>query len=493
MVTCKTLDMLSVEVLGSYRSTKERISEHPAMTTWFILLLITGFSTTLLVAEYVKTLDIPILLLSRGDILFVIFFFFMGKTSSETIDVCLKNNRLKHLFTAPVKISKIRSTIFLKIFWYNLLLLAISVSLASSLIHIFKIDLNIDGYFFIHLYLLVTASVFIGYNISLLSRISNRLFRYISLVVYGQTIPLIWFILGGDFSYSTISFFLLFLIGLSFIIYQIPTRLFMDSWISESSRSISSNIHLKGENWFLKKCTSKTICSITEKEILDRWRRKETVASLGIVGVIGFGLVLLYYQLGPNPDLGLGLEEYFYPIFIGMSVFLAVSLQIVIPSLTLFSREGRRMWAIKVLPIMSIEVVYGKLVSMLIFSPVIIVLISLPLPILLGYTISQVLFILVSSITLIFLCSGIGIWASARFPNFDESVNGAPDVMTMYIVMMSCLITGGILILPALYVFTWNVFLGLLAIILSADITVLITIYLANNASSLFSKMELDM
>ncbi len=489
----KTFDMFSVEVLGSYRSMRERIYDHPMMTAWFILFLIAGFSTTLLVAEYVKTLDIPILLLTRGDILFVIFFFFMGKSSSETMDLGLKNNRLKHLFTAPVRINEIRNTVFMKIFWNNLLLLAISVSLATSLRWLLRIELYADRFFFLHMYLLVIAAVLIGYNLSILSRISNRLLKYVSLAIYGQNITFTWFILRGTYSSQTVSLALGGIIASSLIVYHITTDLFLDSWILESSRSVSSVTHLRGENWLLKRCTSKTICSITEKEILDRWRRRETAGTLGIVAVIGFGLVVLYHQLGPNPDLGFGLEEVFYPIFIGMSVFLAVILQLVIPSLTLFSREGRRMWAIKVLPIIPEDVIYGKLLSMLIFSPTIIVLIAIPLPILLGYPLSRIFFMIISSITLILISSGIGIWASARFPNFDESVNGSPDVMTMYIVMMSCLIIGALFIVPPLLILRSDAVLGLLMMILSADIALLFTSILSQLAASIFNAMQLDM
>ena len=493
MGSYNTQDMLSVEVLSSYRSMKERIAKHPVMTTWFILLLIIGFSATLLVSEYVISLEIEILLLSRADILFVIFFFFMGKASSETLDNVLKNKRLKHLFTSPVNVQRIRDTFFMKIIWYNLLLLAISVSLAGSLIHLLNIGLNIDGFFFLHLYLVVIAAVIIGFNIALLSRVANKIYRYIALFIYGQNITAIWYVLNNSNNFENASLMLFGIVLLSVLVYHTTTQLFLDSWVSESSRSVSSDVHIKGKNPILSKCTSKAVCSVTEKEILDRWRSKETKASVSIVAVIGIGLLFMFYQLGPDPDLGLGLEEFFYPIFIGMSVFLAVSLQIVIPSLTLFGREGKRLWAMKVLPIKPRDVVYGKLISMMVFSPMILISIALPLPIILGYPITHVLFILFSTAALIFVSSGIAIWAAARFPNFDESVNGAPDVMTMYIVMMSCLILGGMLVLPSLAVFMQDNILGLFLIVLSADMGALITIQLAKEASKLYDRIQLDM
>ncbi len=489
----KSLVMFSKEVLGSYRATSKRVFQHPIMTAWFIILLMVGFSTVLIMAEYVSTLEIDFLLIERGDILFVIFFFFMGKASSETMDGCYRNNRLKHLFTSPVKVSDIRNMVFLKILWYNLLLLAISVSLVTGLYHLLRIDLYIDGFFFLHLYLLVIAALLVGFNMATLSNINKKIPKYISMGIYAQSISLIWLITHGNHHYLFVSLFLVILITLSLLVYLSPSSVFMDAWIKSISGSKTYSTRSFRPMKFFRRCSKKPFCRIAEKEMLERWRRKETTAVLGIAAFISMGLVLLYYQLGPEPDLGLGLEEYFYPIFIGMSVFLAVSLQILIPSLTLFSREGRRMWAIKTLPVASEDVVYGKLLSLLIFTPIIPVFIVTPLMVLLDYPFAYLLFVLISSVILIFLSSGIGIWAAARFPNFDDSVDGAPDVMTMYIVLMMCLIISSLFVVIPFFFLTTDHVLGVLFVILSADIAALSTFLLCSRATQLYESMQLDM
>ncbi len=493
MGTGKTLHMLSKDVIGSYRHTSKRIFRHPIMTAWFMVLLIVGFSTVLVMAEYVSTLDIEFLLIKRGDILFVIFFFFMGKASSETMDSCYRNNSLKHLFSSPVKVSEIRNMVFLKILWYNLLLLAISVSLMAGLYHILNIDLYIDGYFFLHIYLVVIAALLVGFNIATLSNINNKILKYMSIGIYGQNISLVYLTTQGHVDHWVISLYLLCLIVLSFVVFLSPASMFTDAWIKSVSGSKTYSTRSFRPIKLFRRCSSKPFCRVAEKEMLERWRRKETTAVLGIVAIISVGLVILYHQLGPEPDLGLGIDEYFYPVFIGMSVFLVVSLQILIPSLTLFSRDGKRMWAIKILPVPSREIVYGKLLSLLIFTPVIPIFIVTPLMILLDYPFAHLIFVLISSVTLIFLSSGIGIWAAARFPNFDEGVDGAPDVMTMYIVLMMCLIIGSLFIVAPLLLLTKDSVLGVLFAILSADIAALSMFLLCKRATYIYDGMELDM
>ncbi len=489
----KSLIMFSKVVLGSYRTTSERILRHPVMTAWFIILLMVGFSAVLMVAEYVSTLEMEFLLIERGDILFVIFFFFMGKASSETMDGCYRNNSLKHLFTSPVKVSDIRGMFFLKILWYNLLLLAISVSLVAGLYHLLRVDFYIDGYFFLHLYLLVIAALLIGFNMVTLSNIQKKFPKYVSMGIYAQNILLIWLITHANTDYRLVSLFLVCMIVLSLLVYLSPSNMFLDAWINSISGSKTFTAKSFRPIKYFRRCSKKPFCRMAEKEMLERWRRKETTSVLGISAFISVGLVILYYQLGPEPDLGLGLEEYFYPIFIGMSVFLAVSLQIQIPALTLFGREGKRMWAIKTLPVASMDIVYGKLLSLLIFSPVIPIFIATPLMILLGYPLSYLVFVVFSSVILIFLSSGIGIWAAARFPNFDQGTDGAPDVMTMYIVLMMCLIIGAVFILIPLAFLVTDHVLGLLLVILSADMAALVMIMLCGRASRLYEDMQLDM
>lgn len=489
----RTLYLFSSEILRSYRVTCRRIIRHPIMTAWFFILLITGFSTVLFMAEYVSTLDLDFFFVDRGDILFVAFFFFMGKAASETQDGGYRNDSLKHYFTAPIRDNEIQNMIFLKVLWYNLLLLAISVFLTWVLLSVLSVELFIDGYFFLHLYLVVFLGVIVGFNSATIVNSFQGLMKVVALVIYAQNISLVLMITRSETDHLTTVVYLIFLSLLSFVLFFFLSPVFKDAWIKCTSSSKKYGSGYIQPIRLFRKCAKKPFCRIAEKEMLERWRRKETGSVLGIIVLISIGLVLLYRQLGPEPDLGLGLDEFFYPTFIGMGVFLAVSLQVLIPSLTLFSREGKRMWAIMTLPIEPEEIIKGKLLSLLIFTPLIPITIVLPLTILIGYPITYVLFTFFASITLIFIASGIGIWASARFPNFDESVDGAPDVMTMYIVLMVTLILGGIFVSLPITILLADSLLGLLSITIAMVIAGTFMAFMCWRATCIYQMMQLEM
>jgi len=209
--------------------------------------------------------------------------------------------------------------------------------------------------------------------------------------------------------------------------------------------------------------------------------------------MICMGLFVMYFRFGKYPDLGLDIDELLYPLLIGMALYLGVVIQIVLPSLTLFSREGRKMWAIKVLPLDSEDIIWGKVLAMLFFSWTIVILIALPLPLVLGYNLGLILFSVISAIVMVISFSGIGVWASVKFPNYDESNDGAPDIITMYSILMLCLIVSVLLFSFPVTIFQIDQFMGILALIFTADMSLLFLYILVKRTAIGYERIQIDM
>ncbi|MFO7791605.1 MAG: ABC transporter permease [Candidatus Saliniplasma sp.] len=487
------LGLFSYEIIQSYRATKEKIFEHPFMTIWFILLLFTGFGLILFLIEYASTLDELFIEPTRGDVLFSIFFFLFAKTSAETVDDTFRNKRLKFLVTSPVGSKKIIFSRLLKEVWYNLLLVAVSLAIVTSLVYIFGIQLPLDIYFIPHLYILALLAPISGFYMAMLSQLRDLKKKLLSLFLYGQTIPLVFYMVrtvDGTYEPFFVSFSI---ILVTFSLILIRSDLFFEAWTHGVTTDTGSSFRFHQAGDFLPKFIEEPIRRIAEKEILERWRRKESPGSIGVIALIGIGLFFMYFRFGRSPDLGLDVDDFLYPLLIGIALYLGVVIQIVLPSLTLFSREGRKMWAIKTLPLDSEDIIWAKVLAMLVFSWVVVLLIAIPLPVVLDYSPAVVLFSMISAVVMILSFSGVGVWASVKFPNYDESSDGAPDIITMYSTLMLCLVLSLVLFSVPVTVFQTDRFLGLLALIFAADISMLLLVLFVKRASTLYERIQIDM
>ncbi len=486
-------ELFSYEIIQSYRATKQKIFDHPFMTMWFLLLLFTGFGLVLFLMEYASTLDELFIEPTRGDVLFSIFFFLFAKTSAETVDDTFRNKRLKYLITSPTTSKKIVFSRLLKEVWYNILLVAVSLVIVTLLVYLFNINLPLDTYFIPHLYILILLAPISGFFIAMLSQLRDLKKKLLGLFLYGQVIPIVFYITKNFKGLFELIFFISMIIIITILLIFIKSDMMIESWRHGVTTNSNSSFRFHKAGDFLPKFIKKPIRRIAEKEILERWRRKESPGSIGVIGMICMGLFVMYFRFGKYPDLGLDIDELLYPLLIGMALYLGVVIQIVLPSLTLFSREGRKMWAIKVLPLDSEDIIWGKVLAMLFFSWTIVILIALPLPLVLGYNLGLILFSVISAIVMVISFSGIGVWASVKFPNYDESNHGAPDIITMYSILMLCLIVSVLLFSFPVTIFQADQFLGILALIFTADMSLLFLYILVKRTSILYEKIELDM
>ncbi len=488
----RALNLFSIEVKGSYRSFKERTTEHPFMTSWFVILLIVGFWTLLMIVEFAKNIEDPLITLTEADVLFAVFFIIMAKSSVETLENTLRNKELKYYFSSAIPIRKVQISRLLKVFWYNLILVAISLGVVSVLIPIFGFSPPVNNSFFYRLYLICLIAPMIGFNLGTFMQVKGLGKRVVLLLLYGQNISLIWLSLQSSIAPKMIFFYLSLLGVFSLLVFLSSAGTFWDAWKHGTTTSTDRSLRFHDSGDFLPKFIPSSTRRVAEKEIMARWRRRESPATMGVTVMLGAGLIFFYTRFGPTPNLGLGLGKYMYPLLIGLGLYIAVILQIVFPSLSLVGKEGKAFWVLRSLPVKGDEIIWGKIFAILAYSPIIVASIALPLPLLLSYPLSMILFSIISSILVIFLLSGVGIWAAAKFPNFDESVNGAPDVTTMYTVMITCMILLGLFLSIPAFIFRIDRVLGLLALIFMADMSALFLLLLGKRAGKIYEKIQMD-
>jgi len=403
----------------------------------------------------------------------------------------LRDKSQKHYFSSPLDPSSIFYSKLLRVWFYNLLLFGIAMTVVSFIVRIWNIELPIDSYFLILLYLLMVLAPLVGFNISVLSHVKNRWLKKINLVGSSQMITLTAIILhSGLNSLYKSGYTVLILVGSFMIVFFSCASMYEEAWTITSQNTENSAPHQKDLK--LPKVISASTRLIAEAEFKRRWRRKQIPGSLFVVSMMGVGLIFIYSSLGPNPDLGLGLGKYFYPSLVVMTAFLAAVIHILIPSLNLFSRDGLRLWSLLTLPREMNKVVLGKSLAIILTSPIIILMIVVPLPLILKYPLSFVFFSIFSSVIFIFLMSGIGVWAAAKFPNFNESTKGAPDIITMYSMIMLTLILSVIFLGVPSALLEIDRVLAVLSVILATDLSALLMMGMFKKSSTILENMELN-
>ena len=86
--------------------------------------------------------------------------------------------------------------------------------------------------------------------------------------------------------------------------------------------------------------------------------------------------------------------------------------------------------------------------------------------------------------------TGLGLVMGARYPNFNESTGGMPDVMSMYMLMLLCLGTGGGMFVFAGYALAADGIRGLLATTICIELGLVIMLAGINVGAFLYSRTE---
>ncbi|MDG6221545.1 MAG: hypothetical protein QCI38_08900, partial [Candidatus Thermoplasmatota archaeon] len=197
---------------------------------------------------------------------------------------------------------------------------------------------------------------------------------------------------------------------------------------------------------------------------------KEILGSTIAVGAVAFAILYAVGQLPAMEFIPWFLEAYMAPIVVGMGIFAGVLLEPGLAALGAFGKDGKAIWIIKNSPANPREIVKAKALGSLYTAPILGVGAGFIPVVWVGYSISTGVFAAIMAISMSLFAVGIGIWLGARAPNFDPSMKGYPDVVTIYMYSMLCLVVCLVSTMAPFLLMFQSWVLGILAAILVADV-----------------------
>ncbi|MCK4718320.1 MAG: hypothetical protein KAT70_06595, partial [Thermoplasmata archaeon] len=209
---------------------------------------------------------------------------------------------------------------------------------------------------------------------------------------------------------------------------------------------------------------------ILEKELVERVRSREVVGSSIAIGAVAFAIVYALDQLPSLEFIPGFLARTMPPMVVGMGLFAGVILEPGMAALGAFGKDGKGIWVLKNAPVPAREIVKAKALGAMYTAPLLAIFAAFLSVLWVGYSLVAAVFAGIMTIAMSFFAVAIGIWLGARAPNFDSSVKGYPDIVTIYIYSMLCL---GICFVASAVAFVFvlsSPMLGLLAAVFMADL-----------------------
>jgi hypothetical protein len=491
------LTVFAADSLTGFRSMRARVLKHPAMTTWFILLMMAATWMGLRIADVIVSNDLEGELAIRPEtILLVFFLIMMGKSAVDTNQRVTQNKQMMMILSQPVGVYEALWGKFAYIVLGNLAVLSVILGTATVGHALFTPDLLVPLWFiacFIPLTILASA---MGFSFSIMTSqpvMWRRLVGVAMLAQLASAIYLSFDILGRDPGYLVPASMFILAVALACI--PVASRYFLAAW----------NYEVSGAEGILQKAgragSGKLFASLTRwmepstrelfrKEMVINISRKEVGGTL--FTILGLGVVLVYLRtrMGSQVALATPFFSIVLPLLVCIGLYIAAVLQYAMLGLGSLGKEGGNFWILKHLPVNSERIFQAKAGALLAFTPVIVLAISVPVPILSGMGLDWVIFFILAGLALAFAYTAVGIWSGTVYPNFDEGTRGAPDVMTMYLIMMACLVLGAVVVgIPGL-VMKYDPLVGILAMALSADWAALFLVQAVKRSARNYDRME---
>ena len=245
---------------------------------------------------------------------------------------------------------------------------------------------------------------------------------------------------------------------------------FMDNIFVEALESYKINssshknpVRLLQFNW-LSPIVGRRASAICSKEVTSSIRERDVLSSAFSTFSISFLLIFWWFKVGiPTEPIGDLPSKLYYPGMLAISLYLGALLQCTMLGSTILGVEGKRLWIMKSNPVESLLIMKGKAFALLFMAFPGLLSIWLPICFLAKFPFEVTLFFGQCVLILLFVNTGLGIWAGSAFANFDESDRGNPDILVQFMLMgTSAFFSSILLILPA-SVMLYNHNIGLLA------------------------------
>ncbi len=503
-------DVYSKDSISTYRVLSKRISKHPFMTLWFILLMfafawivLSMFSLSMRQGEEGIFSD-----MEPNTILLIIFFIFLAKSVADTTRRVVQNKALVFYLSQPIRKRSVLFGKFVSEMVFNLLVFETIVGVGVVVIAAFRLGFELDLLYFCYALIFSVVGTSLGFSFSVFNAL-RPLRRRFTVMLAEVPFFVAVYVITTDV-YNTLSGWPMILLSLSLAIMSLLLlflcqNVFLDSW----TFGTSANEGAKKSVYDIFARTPLVPRRLMDERLRALIRRElaEKVRSGGIWGTVITVIAITYgtkYAMDTLADvdiLQMSVGKYVYPLLVGMGIFAISTLEPGISSLSSIGREGKNLWILKTAPFGGEKVAKAKVLANVAISPMIVFGTALFAAYymtfhteisLINYTFLEIsLFSALAAQTMIFLFVGLGIWFGIKFPNFDESNKGNPDIMTMYIFSMGCLFLGMLYLSAPFYLMMkqYNV-LGILLMILSLDISLLFLYWSAEEGGRELEKLE---
>lgn len=232
------------------------------------------------------------------------------------------------------------------------------------------------------------------------------------------------------------------LIAYGLIMFYLSTPFLLSSWNKRLAEDFSASITVKWSDRLWRTLPLRGLLgakahSVFLKEVLIANRNRENVGAwITLVVAIGgsyyFGTSFAQEELAPYQYL-------IFPALVGLSLYITAILEYGLASLSSLGREGKALWVTRSAPLRGTTFMTGRAAFAMREYPLMILGVGVILPLLGGAGWKGVLFATIGGTSMALAFTGLGLWWSTRYPNFDASVRGNPDTRTSYIFMIACL------------------------------------------------------
>ena len=503
-------DVYSKDAISAYRVLKKRISKHPIMTIWFIVLMI-GFAWIVL-----RMYDFS---MEQGEegiftdvepntILLIIFFVFLAKSVADTTRRVVQNKDLVFFLSRPIKQRSVLFGKFISEQIFNVLVFETIVWVMTFVIVAFSINIKLDFWYVGYSFLLTIFGTSLGFSFSVFNGLRPFRRRFLIMIAEVPFFILVYTLLmefyeplGG----WLLILFLIILVLISLLLLLLCDKIFLDAWTfgtsaNEGAKKSVYDIFSRSP-LVPRRLMNERLRALVRRELAEEVRSGRFWGTLITVIAITWGTMYAIDSLAEVDIFNFRAGKYVYPLLVGMGIFAVSTLEPGLSSLSSVGREGKNLWILKTAPFGGKVVAQAKALSNVAISPLIVfgtafvstyyVSYHTGLKLVNYHFLEIAIFSALGAQTMIFLFTGFGMWFGTKYPNFDESNKGNPDIMTMYIFAMGCLFLGVLFISIPFYLMIENHnVLGILMMILATDLAALFLYYTAGRGGRVLDRLE---
>lgn len=473
-------DIYAVDALGASRALKKRVRSHPLFTLWFLVLCMVFCWFMLRIYSISLAQDAgPFTDITPGNVLLILFIIFFAKSVSDTQRRINQNKSLVFDLAQPTRQSHVLYGKLLYEIAANLWLFSLIMGLTVFTILLFGFSIPGDAWFVVN----ATTATAMGTVMGVLFAIFNIF------PLRRRLLLMMWIILPMSVFYSILTYTslsgpvlftaigLLTLFSLSEI--SLGNRVFIEAWNigchpgKAARRSLYTPRVVLNSGIIIRLLKPNTLV-LLKREVTERFRSGQFLGMVITIIAVTYGTIYAINEFADTEAVAIRYGYLVKPLIVGMGIFAAALLEPGISTLSSIGKEGKNIWILRSSPLRGSTVVSTKALASLVSVPFIALGPGIFPSFYAGFGYGSIIFSALVALTMVLLCTGIATWFSAKYPNFDESVKGYPDIMTLYIYAMVCLIFAVMFCTIPFFIWIYDPVLGMLAIIFFADMAALV-------------------